>query len=1344
MHRSIVASLFTLLTSPLGASPVVISGTVQTASGVPLPEAKVSMVSLISTFEWSRWMLVEGRDAPLSEVSTLTEDTGRFRLESPEVLLGRVLIEAEGFVPMQYFPVASVNATELPPVALHRDVGVRVETQDEAGRPLAEVVVVAVASDTAFWSERAVNGWRVGNRSGRSNRDGEIYLPRAEGERLDISALLPGTAVSHQSRQVERRASATLSKHAVVRHRIRCQEQDGRPIAGLLVTVGSNRIPIGITAEDGTMNWLSKARHLVRLHLLASDGRYLKEALGSLEAGEAPLASFTFPALVHLQGRVVDAGRRPISGALVWPSNDPGRFVRTDSEGRYEIAASSRDRFWLQAEAAGYLPRRQRIDGEAQRRKSVPALALTSATSVRGQLVDSAGASIANVRIEAHAESPTPALEVLRFDEVAGRSWSKGDGRFTLYGLHPNGIYRLTAAREGFVTAELSVSHPDPAVELYLRLRKARSAFGHVVDTAGDPVPDVEVEATAASDSRKAGLLRALTDEAGRFELPRVPASRIDLEVRKEGYSALTVSGVELPPGERPLDVGTLTLEAGAVIRGIVTDVDDAPLAGVEVDVAASHARPQPDRDRREEPEATTDGDGRFSIPDLRRGARFDLSFESEGYLPSSVPGVEAGDPEPLNIVLEAASWVSGRVIDEGRSPVESAQVNLRSSWAPGSVTPHRLPLYAETTLADRQGHFKFDGAGAGSYEIDVLARGFVPAAALRIEVPAAGAVEDLLIVLERGAVVEGVVSNSAGTPVAGTRVRVDQATATSDIDGFYRLEGVPTGRQRLEARHRDYRWRSEELDVVTGTQRADLVLIGGFRVNGWVLNEQSLPVSGARVFLRLRAHNEYREYEAVSGEDGGFQFSSIVDGHYDLRAVRSGYAPSESEEAIEVAGGPVEDLEIVLTEGASISGRILGLELRDLALIQVQAHSAKPGHRPAKVTHEGRYQIFDLEPGDWRVEARTADGSRQAEIRIQIVPGERSVERDLEFGRGLTLDGHVTFGGEPLGQAMVTVTGHDVAARRSVSTDSQGVFRIADLPPANYRLSLSQRREALIYNQDFVLSRDRKLEIEIATARLSGVVISATDASPLADVAVSVLRLMGPDGSAPGSRITVTTGPTGWFHVTRLARGRYHMTAHRDGYSPLERILEIEPGEDLDLELELAAAQGLDLMVRLADGRAPVFATVSVIDAAGRLMRSEGHALAEDGSAHFSTLPPGSWDLLVTAEGGAAARVSATVPGPALDVVLAPASRLEVRVPSLAESEALASVTLTGADGKPFQVVESSGALRRSWDIVAGSGEVPDVPIGAWRVAVTSPDGRAWHTTVITSGEPELQAILE
>lgn len=142
---------------------------------------------------------------------------------------------------------------------------------------------------------------------------------------------------------------------------------------------------------------------------------------------------------------------------------------------------------------------------------------------------------------------------------------------------------------------------------------------------------------------------------------------------------------------------------------------------------------------------------------------------------------------------------------------------------------------------------------------------------------------------------------------------------------------------------------------------------------------------------------------------------------------------------------------------------------------------------------------------------------------------------------------------------------------------------------------------------------------------------------------------------------------------------------------------------------------EGLDLAVRLANGQVPLVVTVSAFGPGGALVLAEARGLTPEGFTHIATLPPGSWELWIGAPGAAVERRAVTVPGEPVEVVLQLAARLKVRIPALATSGQLATVTLTDAEGRAFQAPEPGGPPRGAWQIAAGVGYVEGLPPGTF-----------------------------
>jgi hypothetical protein len=359
----------------------------------------------------------------------------------------------------------------------------------------------------------------------------------------------------------------------------------------------------------------------------------------------------------------------------------------------------------------------------------------------------------------------------------------------------------------------------------------------------------------------------------------------------------------------------------------------------------------------------------------------------------------------------------------------------------------------------------------------------------------------------------------------------------------------------------------------------------------------------------------------------------------------------------------------------------------------------------------------------------------------VTIAPGDGEVVRDLELGGGLALDGLVLFEDLPLAGAQVGVRGLDVAVDRAVVTDHQGAFQVEDLEPGRYRVEVVDPPRMLSESRDVELAGDRRLVIEMKPAILAGTVVAGESGEGVAEALVRLQRDL---GGEPGPVTTVGTDAEGAFVTASLAPGRYRMTVHADGYAAAERWVEARAGAAASpLTVELEPTAGLWLTVRRAAGTPPRRATVVVLDG-GRPVHAEETRLGLDGGGYLQQVPPGSWTLLVKADGSPPLAVRAAVPGERLEVDLPPGAPLTVRVPALLDSRAAAALTLETADGTPWVGVEPSGALRQSWSFEGATATVPDLPAGAWTLQVSAADGRAWTAAAVTTGGAAAHVEIE
>ncbi len=1339
--------VFVLASSAFASVPVDVTGTVLEEGRRPASGARVELVPLLPPF---RDALADPEDPAGQPPAAETDAAGRFSLRAPGSGLFKVVVRKAGAVPAQLALVALTGPVELPPAVLSPDAGAPLRLLDVTGQPLSGVWVAASGSD-------AGTEWRPAPRFGRTDAQGSLILPRLAGEQLVLSLFVPERAElvrgGFEGGTIEVPAGVEVWRN------LKVTSPGGEPIAGAVVRAGRRATPFGLTDAEGRFGLPIAAGRVTPLFVLAEDGRQaVVQADGQTDQ---PEQTVVLDDLISLTGQIVDrARRRPASGALVWVSTDPGLYVRTDGEGRFRLVVPATRRGNIEVAAAGYLPKKAKLPGPALAGREWT-FALERAASLGGSVVSPegrplAGAAVTAVRVSAAGERPFDPS-----DPVADRAAADSRGRFELRFLRPEESYEIRAAREGAFPAMQRVTVTDPSAAaprgIKLVLSPARAVSGTIQDPEGNPVAGAEVVLRpalrpaspvlfAASSPEPATPEDAATVESdgkGVFRVPRSPAAEVELTVRRKGYAAVRLPALRVPAGGTgPADLGVVTLHPAARLVGRVFDGRDQPVAGAEVfvmaqSIKASHVDRALEGRR---PDTASAADGEFAIGGLAQGAPVHVVVRAAGFVPARVPAVRPPAESPLVVRLEPATAMEGRVVDESGAPVPTARVELQ--W--NAVLPEDpgLPvgdLIVRAARSDAQGRFELRGIPhGGRARLSAGAPGFGGIESLEVEVPRPSAAGELRLVLPRGALLQGRVTTAAGEPVPAVRVGVGAVATTTGDDGAYWLEGAPLGRQDVMFLHPSYGRQAKPVEIEAGGNVLDLAFAPGVEVTGRVVDASGAPVSAARV--ELAALQAARRYQDVTGEDGRFRLFPVAAGQYQLKAGAEGFTETEVRTPVDVAGDRVSSVEIVLDRGAVLSGNIRGLSPAELERVEVIAQDELGRPVTAWTDGRGRYEVRALHPESWFVRAELSDDQRRAQVRVLVSRSDRELTRDLEFGKRLVLSGQALYDGKPLADTGVSLRGERFAVERTTATDYAGRFRLEDLEPDTYRLSLNQPRKLLVHNERIDLRADREIVVRVEVATVGGTVVS-TDGKPIADALVSMTQTDGVE-----YLVVIGSKADGRFRAAHVPPGSYRLHARAQGFVAAEQQIRLAAGETLDnLEVRLAPAEGARLQVRLASGAVPRLVHFLVHGPAGETVVADTRIPDASGMVHLSTVPAGSWSLFVIAEGTAMTAASLQVPSAEpLALTLAPAGSLTVRVLALAASELFATLRLLGPGRQPFWTLGPGGRVQRQWSLVGGRGGVAGVPAGTWNVEVETPDGQKWTGAVTASGLGETVATVQ
>jgi len=358
------------------------------------------------------------------------------------------------------------------------------------------------------------------------------------------------------------------------------REPTGEPVQGAgvyarpLGRAGLGREALTDAAGEARFEGLERGEYAVHLDRGGLEGRVSV-------AGDA-LLDLALPAGVRVAGRVVDREGRPVAGAVVHRLNPAHheflqRVARTDEDGRFELAdvAPGTD---LVARAEGWqlseTGRRGRVDGSPGEEVAVQLQLGSRGYRLAGRVVDEQDTpvpfALVGIAVDEDArelDDHEPPRERRRGGKPADleASFVRADeqGRFESREV-PRGRATLLARPLDPAAEEIAylvldvVDDATPQVEL--RLRRAATVAGRVLDEAGNAPQAMMVEAEWEGTQELGQVedelgpfgfdVRVETDADGRFQLAGLLPGDYDLRVRAASGVELVRAELELVAGE--------------------------------------------------------------------------------------------------------------------------------------------------------------------------------------------------------------------------------------------------------------------------------------------------------------------------------------------------------------------------------------------------------------------------------------------------------------------------------------------------------------------------------------------------------------------------------------------------------------------------------------------------------------------------------------------------------------------------------------------------------------------------------------------------------------------------
>jgi Carboxypeptidase regulatory-like domain len=645
---------------------------------------------------------------------------------------------------------------------------------------------------------------------------------------------------------------------------------------------------------------------------------------------------------------------------------------------------------------------------------------------------------------------------------------------------------------------------------------------------------------------------------------------------------------------------------------------------------------------------------GEFTLKGL--GAdRVDLDVEVPGFL-SLKRSLAVGSAAALK--LRRGTPLVGRIVGPGPSGPPIAKASLA---AMGSATVE----------SGAGGAFRIAMASLPA-TLKVTAPGFRPRE-LKAGRPHPGKEpgKELVIVLDRGEQVRGVLLDEQRRPFAQAHVWIESAgadTRSRAVDqllrtdqGAFILDLAGPGRYRLRVQADGAREETlPEIAIAPGESRSlgTLVLRRGAGVEGVVVDARTgEPLPGVDLELApegpqlLEAVLHQQLTRGVSDAHGHFSLAGLGAGQFSLTARRTGYAMALRSETL--AGDRVVDLgDLRMERGVQVHGQVLDRAGTARGGATVRFFAPEPSSllpiAERTTTAEGTFDGPVLASGRYRVQVWSGRLLLSQPVEVPADKDEWPLE--LTAG-GVHLTGLVTRAGEPVAggslgvqsaldpsdrRGKVVVAGSEGDAfrmgfpetRLTAEIHADGTFELFDAPAGTLRADVlaADGGAPVTRSVEVPDGAEASVTIEVGGLSLAG---RLTDRAQGMGIAGSV-RIT--DGRGALAAV-VQSGADGSFTAPDLEAGRYGVAASAEGYVPrvldsIEVVGEVGPAAP-PLAIALDKGDSGSVTVRLArpDGSPASWIPLTLLDATGRMVRAQ--PTGSVGDERFDGLPAGPYVLV-------------------------------------------------------------------------------------------------------------------
>lgn len=486
---------------------------------------------------------------------------------------------------------------------------------------------------------------------------------------------------------------------------------------------------------------------------------------------------------------------------------------------------------------------------------------------------------------------------------------------------------------------------------------------------------------------------QALSNDDGTFEILAQEGLTYDLVCSAAGF------GQNRTADRRTGEWIRIVMEPAAEVWGRITDAQ----TGLGIPKAIIYLRPGPLQETNEIFSAETNEDGDYRLTDLRPGYFSMRVFSTthptvpmETRNAMGLPILKSGERIRMDLQLRRGVSIEGRVTHALLgTAIEGAQVKIQDGPNSYSTQTDADGYFNLTAPQDHhRSMLRFSAAGFGDFQY-CLADGSLEG-------------QEVYVALLPARKARGRLVDSKGNPVAGAQLsasanshygdygqQVDRKSTVSAVDGSFELLDLRQDlRHTLLVAHQNFA--TEVFDFPEGELSSQVVDFGTFvlhppaGIHGRVIGPDGHPLAGIYVLLSGEPKRRdafmplmeggigymsdegmgFGRISALTNSNGEYSFANVPAGNYFLSAGKKGYLKRGELEVTLDVGFQLENADIILDRGLSISGTVLDSSGNPIGAASVNVFVNQTFHRMGYTIcdQNGKFEIWGLEAGKYRL----------------------------------------------------------------------------------------------------------------------------------------------------------------------------------------------------------------------------------------------------------------------------------------------------------------------------------------------------------------------------------------